>query len=136
MSCVRTFATLRVVSEQVSPDLIGQMLGVACTSARPRDTDSRYRHRREQNYWAWSTEDSVDSREFGEHLAQILAVFGPRSEQLEALRRRGCSTDIFCYWESNGQGGPGLDLDELQALSRLELPITWDIYFDADEEDS
>ena len=48
---------------------------------------------------------------------------------LRHLRERGCDIDICCYWVSSGQGGPSLDVQTLERLARLGLPIWWDVYF-------
>ena len=53
---------------------------------------------------------------------------------LANLREKGCSMDIFCYWDSTGQGGPRLDIKKMESLLTLGLEISWDIYFEDESE--
>src|SRR5690242_9831123 len=110
MSCLETYATLRIFSGSMHPDEIESMLGLTATRKVPRDPTSHYRNRRERNGWFFSTKDSVDSRDNDVHLEAIIALLTPRAEALGRLQSLGCDTDIFCYWVSSGQGGPGLEV--------------------------
>jgi hypothetical protein len=134
MSCLETFATLRIFSEALHPDEIERVLGVSGTSKNARDSSSPYRHRRETHGWFLTTEDSVQSEDNRVHLETLIALLLPRVEALHHLQSLGCKTDIFCYWISSGQGGPELDLEMIQHLCSLRLPIGWDMYFGSEEE--
>ena len=134
MTCLETFATLRIFSEDLDPSKIAEMLDLESTKSIPRDKDSRYRPRRDTNYWSWETRDFVDSTDNNEHLSEIVRVLDGRSERLAKLRNSGCQIDICNYWVSNGQGGPSLDVAMMSALCKLELPIWWDIYFEKERE--
>jgi len=125
---------LRVFSQSLDPKAIGDLLGFASTSARPIDPESKYRNRREWGYWGWSTEDRLDSRDNLEHLHAILERLDKKAEKLAHLRTLGCCADIFCFWESSGQGGPYLDVPTLKRLAILELEVSWDLYFCGDSE--
>lgn len=134
MSCLETYATLRIFSGSMHPDEIESMLGLAATRKAPRDQTSRYRHRREANGWFFSTEGSVDSRDNDVHLGAIITLLTPRAEALRRLQSLGCETDIFCYWVSSGQGGPGLEVKMMEHLCSLRLAISWDMYFGDESE--
>ena len=134
MSCLETFATLRIFSDSMHPDEIESILGLTATSKFPRDETSRYRHRRETHGWLFTTENTVESRDNGEHLKVIIALLTPRAEALHRLQSLGCNTDIFCYWISSGQGGPGLDVEMMERLCSLKLAISWDMYFGEESE--
>lgn len=134
MACTETYATLRIFSADVHPDKIGELLGVEATRTVPRDPDSKYRVRREWHMWSWQTRDVVESTDNTEHLAEIVRQLDGRSQLLRELREMGCQTDIFCYWVSNGQGGPSLDVDMMGNLHELGLPVTWDMYFGGEDE--
>jgi hypothetical protein len=69
------------------------------------------------------------SDEENAHIHSITTVLEGKSRYLAALREKGCNTDIFCFWESSGQGGPSLDLETMKSLVELGLEIAWDIYF-------
>jgi len=131
MTCIETFATLRIFSATMHPEAIGAMLAVEATDAIPIDPSSKYRVRRETNYWNWCTQHLVNSADNTLHIAALLDVFGSKQAELESLRNAGCETDICCYWVSTGQGGPSLEVAMMKELARLGLPILWDVYFDS-----
>lgn len=134
MSCIETYATLRIFSADHHPDEIGEVLGIEATDKRPRDPNSKYRHRRESHYWSLKTREHIESTDNVKHLAAIIEQLDGRSVALKTLRDMGCQTDIFCYWVSNGQGGPSLEVDMMGDLHELGLPITWDMYFRREDE--
>lgn len=84
--------------------------------------------------WSWQTRELVESTDNTEHLAEIVKQLNGRSKSLRKLRAMGCQTDIFCYWVSDGQGGPSLDVDMMGDLRELGLPVTWDMYFGGEDE--
>ncbi|WP_442682813.1 DUF4279 domain-containing protein [Stenotrophomonas sp. JC08] len=129
MSCLETYATLRIFSKSIEPETIGAMLGISTASCRPIDPSSKYRSRREWGLWSWCTDTIVESRDNLEHLRAITELLDGKSEQLAYLRAQNCQTDIFCYWVSSGQGGPYLDASTINALASLGLDISWDMYF-------
>ncbi len=59
MSCLETYATLRVFSREIAPEEIGRLLAIDGSKLRPINPGSRYRHEREHHYWAWSTQSRV-----------------------------------------------------------------------------
>ena len=134
MSCLETFATLRIFSHTLSPEEITRTLGIEPTGARPRDVKSKYKHRREQHYWCWSSRNQVESQDGLIHICRITSLLDGKLEQLDRLRAVGCDIDICCYWVSSGQGGPFLDVEVLRALADLKIEIWWDIYFGTEEE--
>jgi hypothetical protein len=134
LSCLETYATLRIFSQSLSPERIETLLGVPATSRLPIDPGSKYLNRQEWNLWRWSTESIVESRDNLKHLHAIIERLDGKAEQLAGLRAKGCQTDIFCYWVSSGQGGPYLDATTSSALAELGLDISWDMYF-GDESD-
>ena len=135
MACTETFATLRIFSEDIHPEEITEILGAAPTGTDPRNLESRYKSQRLSNYWQHSTEKLSDSLDNVEHLDLIVNALKGKDTQLKLLRQRGCKTDVFCYWVSNGQGGPRISVDLMKELVNFGLGIYWDMYFD-DEEDA
>lgn len=133
MTCIKTYATLRIFSTDVHPDEISAVLGITATRTIPRDPGSKYRTRRENHAWFWETRDLVKSADNAEHIAAIIRQLDGRADVLQTLRDRGCEIDISNYWDSDGQGGPYLDVDLIGDLHRLGLPIGWDIYFVSEE---
>ena len=134
MTCTRTFTTLRIFSEDISPERISDILGVEATKVFPIDTDSKSRSRRETNLWKWCTEEHLDSSDNLKHIWVVLNLLKGKVEQLDQLRSKGCKIDLVNFWDSSGQGGPSLDLTTMSALIRLGLEILWDVYFDHETE--
>jgi len=134
MTCLETYASLRVFSTSVRPDQITEMLGVEPTLGRPLDPDSKYRHRREHHYWNWESRATEQSTDGLAHINAIIGVLSGKEAALEQLRSSGCDIDVCCYWVSSGQGGPSLQLQTMTELVRLGLPIWWDVYFGNTEE--
>ena len=128
-TCLETYATLRIFSESMAPNEIGNLLGVDATRSVPADPTSQIVRRRVTNFWAWSSEDAVSAVDNLQHIAAIISVLEGRADKLDRLRARGCQIDISCYWVSTGQGGPQLDSATLKSLAALDLPIWWDVYF-------
>jgi hypothetical protein len=133
-TCLETFSTLRVFSEDVSPDVIGSILGVEATKKLPRDSSSPYLPRREMNYWEWCTRESVAAPDNMVHLHAIVALLLPRRDALKRLQDQGCQTDITNYWVSAGQGGPSLSAVTMQVLGQLDLSVSWDVYFERESD--
>ena len=113
MTCLETYATLRLFSDDVHPDRVTELLGISPTETIPRDPAGKYRVRRENHLWR------LESR---------------KRAALDELRSLGCEIDIVNYFVSSGQGGPELDAPTIDALSQLRLPIWWDIYFGDESE--
>src|SRR5690606_10870547 len=134
MSCLETYSTLRIFSKTMPPDEIGRILGIQATRTRAIASGSKYRHERENHYWGWSSDSSVQSVDGIEHVRAVISLLQGKAQQLAQLRTAGCDIDVCCYWVSSGQGGPFLDNLALTDLSRLGLEIWWDIYFGEEEE--
>ncbi|GAA0811009.1 hypothetical protein GCM10009111_02860 [Colwellia asteriadis] len=130
MACTFTYATLRIFSSELSPEKITDLIGFNPTKVKAINHDSKYKHEREFNYWAFSTKNLSDSTDNVEHLEIILNNLQDKLEVMCNLHKLNCSTDIFCFWDSNGQGGPSMTVDLMNRLVSLNLNISWDIYFD------
>ena len=130
MACIETFATLRIFSKEIHPDEISKLLDVSPTKIIPIDLESKYKKRREFHLWAFSTKELLKSVDNLEHIQLIFKKIQSKSDQLNMLREEGCDTDIFCFWNSSGQGGPIASIELMKNAVELGLGITWDIYFD------
>jgi len=100
---------------------------------RAIEPDSKYKNRRIFHFWAFTTEQISDSLKNIEHIELILSALEGKSENMEMLRKCGCDTDIFCYWDSTGQGGPIVTVDLMERLINFGLAVSWDIYFDDED---
>ena len=134
MTCLETYANLRIFSELLHPNEISELLGLEATDTIPLNPESKYRVRRETNYWGWNSRTVVSSTDNLEHVAAITQRLSGKRALLDQLREKGCEIDICCYWVSSGQGGPLVDRSMLAALSQLDLEIWWDVYFGEESE--
>lgn len=130
MACNLTYATLRISSVEMSPDKITDIIGITPTSVRCIEPESKYKHRREFNYWAFCTKELSGSTNNKEHIEIILNMLNEKQSQMNLLVESDCSSDIFCFWNSTVQGGPSMDVSLMSKLVSLGLDITWDMYFD------
>jgi hypothetical protein len=117
----------------MSPQAITERLAIEPSKTSALDPTSRYSSRRKHNVWVWSTREILDSTDHIVHLNRIFEVLVGKEGLLESLRTDDCTMEISCFWESDGQGGPWLDLATIDSLSKLRLEIWWDIYFVQDE---
>ncbi|MEM8781026.1 MAG: DUF4279 domain-containing protein [Cyanobacteria bacterium P01_G01_bin.49] len=134
MACTHTYAALDIHSESLSPNEITLFLGIKPTSSEPKDPCSKYKHRRESNFWTWSTKEKSNSLNNLHHVRVIVSAFEAKAEQLAQLRQKNCTMRIFSFWSHDNQGGFGLDLEAMEKLHRLGLEIFWDIYGGSEEE--
>lgn len=134
MACLETFGTLRIFSPTIAPEDIGAILGLKPTKMLARDPLARARALRDVNCWQWCTRGLITSTDPQQHLCAILDFVSPGAVGLGDLQKRDCHTDIFFYWISSGQGGPSLEVDTMQELVNLKLPISWDMYFGKNDE--
>ena len=134
MSCLETYATLRIFSDDVHPERITELLGISPTETIPRDPSGKYRVRREKHLWRLQSRGAVASRDNLEHIGWILGRIAGKRAALDELRSIGCEIDVVNYFVSSGQGGPELDTPTIDALSQLGLSIWWDVYFGEESE--
>ena len=134
MACLRTYSTLRIISSDYEPDEISKKLNIEPTRFRLRDLDAKYKHEREKYAWFFETRDSVESIKSEDHIKYIVSIFAEKSKKLEELEEGGCFLDIFSFWAGNGQGGPTLSPDLLAKLGELRFSVSWDNYFEENNE--
>jgi hypothetical protein len=134
-TCVETYSTLRVFSEDVAPDEVTRVLQIEPTrSFRKGDSHSRGKLRRKANGWFYSTQQLCGSKDTRRHIDMILSTLEGKEEAVTILQRQGCKLDISSYWVSTGQGGPWLMPQEMLKLGRLGIEVWWDIYFSDQDE--
>ncbi len=80
--------------------------------------------------WFLRSQDSVESRDVRKHIDWIIAKVKDRRSAVLELGRTGWRSDVFCFWEGIGQGGPMLNPEQMEALARLDLVCGFDIYQD------
>ena len=129
-TCIDTYSTLRIFSDESGPEEITNTLGVEPTSTfKEGDVHGLGRLRRKTNGWFYSTKSITESKVDQHHLDLVLDVLDGKTDAVDALRERGCKIDIVTYWVSSGQGGPSLLPEQMLKLGALGISIWWDIYF-------
>src|SRR3954466_10159507 len=120
-TCVETHSTLRIFSDDLSPETVTARLDVSPTeSYRTGDAIGKSKeHRRKTNGWFLSTEGASDSKDTRRHIDIIIAALEGRTKQVHSSQAAGCQIDITPYWVSAGQGGPALWPHQMSRLGEL-----------------
>ena len=130
-SCHETFVTLRIYSDDLSPEEISKSLKTEPSESVTKGDvyGIKTKKIRKHNGWFLTSEGSIESKDCRRHfdfLADKIISFKP---YLKELQNKGCKIDISCFWSSEqGQGGPTLSPIQLKKLAELELEIWFDIY--------
>jgi hypothetical protein len=132
-TCVRTYSTLRIFSDDLAPEEITDLLHIQPTRAfRKGDIHNHGKLQRRTNGWFYCTKNLSDSKDGRRHLDIILVALEGKLDAVKVLQARGCKIDIISYWMSVGQGGPWLMPQQMLKLGALDIAIWWDLNF-ADE---
>jgi hypothetical protein len=127
MACKRTYATLRIFSPSKTVSEISEILRLQPTAAQDRGELGRS-FQKQFSIWKLSSERAVATTDTRDHIAYLLETLLPAFEELQGLRSIGCEMDVFCYFETDGQGGPSISSSLMKSLSDFQLDVTWDIY--------
>ena len=135
-TCLKTYSTLCIFSDDLDPEQITATLGATPTrSFRKGEPYNKGRLHRKANGWFYSTKELVQSKDTRRHIDQILKALESKEDALKTLRQQGCEMDISSYWASaSSQGGPALWPCQMVKLGNLGIEIWWDIYFDPETE--
>jgi hypothetical protein len=129
-TCAATFATLRVMSAELTP---AQLTGALRTDPSESYAFGEPVHNtgrtRKTNGWFLTSEGRVESLDLSRHIDWVLDQIA-EPDALPGLLARGVKADIFCYWESrSGHGGPEFTSRQMGRLAALGLPVGIDVYF-------
>jgi hypothetical protein len=134
-TCVTTYSTLRVYSDDIAPDEITKLLQIEPTKAFQRgDSLGGGKLQRKTNGWFYSTKKLSSSKDTRRHIDLILATLDGKVDSVKKLQLKGCKIDISSYWLSIGQGGPWLMPQQMLKLGTLDIAVWWDIYFSKEDE--
>jgi hypothetical protein len=117
-------AALRVFSETVRLSELRSMLGEPTHSHDLGDPVDRVGAVREHAHWG--LESQIErTRPLDEHVELLVAFADSRRDELEALRPRCRSIDIFCgvFADPEAQGGWVFQTDLIRRLGDLQLPV-------------
>ena len=131
-TCLRTYASFRILSEHMTAGEMAELLGIQPSRSQTKLNDGRHKPR--LHGWFLSSEKVVASRDLRRHLDWLLDQLLPVSGVLHPLIESGdVSADVVCYWVSaSGHGGPTLSVVQLEKMCKLGVGCWFDVYFDAD----
>ena len=137
-TCVETYATLTIYSDDIEPDEITSIIGTAPTQTfrkgEVRTTHPAAKHPNYQMHgWFYSTKDMSGSRDCRRHLDML--IDGPLkvASVTDALRARGCSLDISIFYVYRG-GGPTISPHQMSRLAEANIDVWWDLYRDSEDD--
>jgi hypothetical protein len=137
-SCERTYATLRIFSEDTDPEAISATLGVTPTSSfrMGEPFSPRVQRPRPSHGWLLCTDGLVDSKDTRRHIDWLLDKVLPVAPAFARVTKGGTLADVFAFWVSaHGQGGPILSPWQMQRLALLGLECVYDVYYRGDDQD-
>jgi hypothetical protein len=137
-SCVETYATLRIFSDELTPDQVSGKLGLEPTTSfrKGEPISPRVPRPRPEHGWLFCTDGLVDSKDTRRHIDWLLDKITPKADAFARITRGGSRSDIYSFWVSaHGQGGPTLSIHQMHRLVMLGLECTYDVYFASDGED-
>jgi uncharacterized protein DUF4279 len=138
-TCSYTHAWLRIMSEDMNPDEITEVLGVTPTQIQRKGDQRSYGKLKvhETSGWWISTKEKLDSLDARHHLDWILDQISNKQQEVAMLQQRDYLIDVCVRWDSkSGHGGPTLSQKQLRGFGNLGIEVWFDIYFDSDDFDN
>jgi len=138
-TCERTYAELRVYSDEVKPNKITDILGETPSSQQSKGS-KRISSRGNTietkiNGWFLSSESQLSSLDLRDHLSWLMEKLAPKILKFEKLREKKVVMTVYClWWSAHGHGGPTLWPEQMKILSDLELECSIDFSYFGDEE--
>ena len=135
-TCSRTHATFCVfLPETIHPDELTERFGIQPSRTRVKGEVYKGKVREWPTSWFLESEGKVDSKDVRRHIDWILEQIKNKSEIIKQLQTEGSQIHLSCFWGSAvGHGGPMLDAGILKRIALLNIGISFDIYFEGDEE--
>lgn len=126
--CSLTYVSLRVLSDELTPEQLAARLGVEGWAGFTKGEDlGEGRRPRRFHVWSLSTEGRSTSRDTRDHLGLLLARCAPMQARFRALAAEGCVIDCLVRWDSvHGHDGPWFDPEQLRALADLGAVLWMD----------
>jgi hypothetical protein len=117
----RAYATLTVYSRDA--EVFGRVSNLLLIHpTRVSETNGLYG-------WFYSTQGRISSSKLEDHIKSILNLFAVHRADLEGLRKLGCDTRIWCFWEScSRNSGLVLAPETLSGIGSLGLELHFDVW--------
>jgi len=136
-SCVETYATLRIFSDDSPPEEISAQLALEPTTSfkKGEPFSARVQRPRPQHGWLLCTKGLVDSKDTRRHIDWLLDRVFPVASAFARVTKDGTLSDVYSFWVSaRGQGGPMLSPSQMQRLATLGVECMYDVYFRGNDE--
>ncbi len=135
-TCAYTHAWLRIMSEELDPSKVTEILNVEPTKYH-RKGDFRS-EKLQKPYttsgWFISTKGILESLDARRHIDYILNKVQGKENEIALFKEKGYLVDLCVRWDSNnGHGGPTLSPSQLVGLGELGIEMWFDIYFAGDD---
>ncbi len=128
--CKRTYSTLSIVSDNIKPDEISEILLITPTNTKVKGEMFKS-IKVEKNGWYLSTETELSSKNTCDHIDWLFDKLKDKEKDVKMLQSKGCRIAIGCFWLSkNGRGGPILEIKQISELEKFNIPIGWDVSFE------
>jgi hypothetical protein len=138
-TCDSTYVDLLIYIEGQDIQTVCDIMNVEATSIQNKGDkikNSRGIERSaKSSYWRLSSENKVLSKDVRHHLDWLIEKLDKDKDNLIALQKNsGVSMFVYCnWWSSVGHGGPTIWPEQMKALAKLNLELSFDIYFNDDE---
>jgi hypothetical protein len=132
-SCSKTYATLGIYSDTISPTEMTNQLKIQPTQTQTIG-ELTYKNKNNSkrikiNGWFLSSKGKVKSKDSRNHINWIFEQFKYDFKALKKLQKVNCLTDISCYWLSkSGNGGPTISPNQAIYLSKANIDLWYDFY--------
>ncbi len=124
-ACERTYATLRIYPDSITPDEVSKLLGLKPT----RTSLAGAKSKQHVNGWFLSTQGQLESRDCRKHIDWLLDQIELVQTEFIELLTKEVRVDIFCFWvSSTGNGGPTISPLQMSRLVKFNLTVSWDIW--------
>ncbi len=135
-TCYRTHATLCIyLPETYNPNELSGKLAINPSRTQVMGEVRNGKVKNWPTAWFLESTNNVDSKDVRRHIDWLLEQISGRSEIIQQLQAEGSNIHISCFWVSAvGHGGPMLDPDILKRIATLNIGITFDIYFEDEQE--
>ena len=137
-TCSRTHATLCIyLPDSINPSELTEKFGIQPSKTQIKGEVRSGRVRNWPTAWFLESKEKVESKEVRRHIDWLFEQLKGKSEVIRELQINGSEIHLYCFWESAlGHGGPMLDSEILRKIASLNIGISFDIYFDDDNEPS
>jgi len=136
-TCHSTYATLCIYPPGgADPAALSEKLGLRPSRTQVHGEEVHGKLKNWPSAWFLGTQGKVETNELRQHIDWLLDQVEDKAEVIQTIQAEGAEVHLSCFWVSAfGHGGPMLDQYILKRLARLNIGISFDIYFAGNEID-